>query len=168
MRRLVILAVVASVLVSPGTASAFGYSDSGFDPDDRTFFLDPDIRKTTRTVSVVNGTAYLKVSFWAYEYLGDWWDVRVNLDTRRGPRLDFRMDLHNSEDAGSDCSWQARASSDPKRWGDGAFKQIDDKASCRVLLSKVKPTKRIRWKLISVSRHGYETEFAPNGGGWYT
>jgi hypothetical protein len=41
-------------------------------------------------------------------------------------------------------------------------------ARCRVPAGTVRPTKRIRWKLISIT--GYEdgeTEYAPNNRGWY-
>src|SRR5262249_30832775 len=106
--RVIVAACIASlmVLLDGGVASAFGYGDTGFDPDDReAIWVDSDIRTTTRTVwQSESGRRFLTVRFSAYEELGVYWFIYVRLDSRNGRRTDYSMALFNEDQSGKGCS----------------------------------------------------------------
>jgi hypothetical protein len=165
----VVTLVFLTALATP--ASAFGYRDRGFDPDDRSSA--PDIRSTTRKVWVgPRGRAWLTIRLDAYGAFGLYWETIVRLDTRGGPLTDQRMTLGWLDLSGQRC--QVRGVH-PNPVVEGLFRQGDGVqvdstwASCRVPLRAVDPTKRIRWKVLGVdlSSDAEYDEFAPNGRGWY-
>jgi hypothetical protein len=172
--RLACVAVVTvALMMSAATAaSAFGYRDRGFDPDDRS--SGPDIRSTTRKVWVgPHGHAWLTIRLDAYTAFGLYWEAIVRLDAEGGPLADHRMTLHWLDLSGTRCGvrdvHRHRSVEGLFRQGDG-ISQDSTWASCRVPLRAVDPTKRIRWKVLGVDLYGGDTvydEFAPNGRGWY-
>jgi hypothetical protein len=162
-KRLIFAAVCVS-LVLPA-ASALAYEDRGFDPDDRSFVGDPDIRSTVRTVRTAGSGRVLSVRFRAHEGLGVYWSLTVLLDARGGRRVDHVMKLGNADQSGKGCVVSPRGR--PGEAVEGGFVQRGDMARCRVPVSLVQPTKRIRWKLRSPSGYSRRADVAPNGGGWY-
>ncbi len=121
-----IAVVCLTLMVVPlgaSAASAFGYRDTGFDPDDRRpVGFDPDIRSTTRRVwETVDGQRVLTIKFRAYEDLGVYWFVNVHLDSRGGPRWDYVMRLRNEDMSGKGCSLTKRG--DPGSSLAGRFHQ---------------------------------------------
>jgi hypothetical protein len=165
MKRLLISALGIALTFQAG--SAFAYQDTGFDPDDRVAMgFDPDIRSTTRFVwRDDQGLRWSKIRFTAYEPLGLYWFVTVRLDSRGGPRLDYIMRLANADQSGRGCSIYPRGK--PAQFVRGSFWQGGVAARCRVPLSFVHRTKRIRWKLRSPSGYSGDVDVAPNGGGFY-
>jgi hypothetical protein len=163
--RFVLALTIATLVVLPSSAAA--YWNRGYDPDDRKAVgFDPDVQTTTRRVfAKADGKRYLVVEFTAYEKLGLYWSVRVRLDARGDSTVDHDMVLYNLDQSGKGCRIHRLGSS---TWVRGDFLQHGDMARCRVPAGTVRPTKRIRWKLISIT--GYEdgeTEYAPNNRGWY-
>jgi hypothetical protein len=162
----VICILISAFLTMPGSAAA--YQDTGYDPDDRAVVGDdPDIRSTTRRVALAGDGRVLKIKVRAYEDLGVWWRMEVLLDSRRGPRFDFRLVLRNGDVGGSGCSLDRRGGGDD--FIEGSFRQAGDRTRCTVPARLVDPDKRIRWRIRSPS--GYDepesvTERAPDHG-WY-
>lgn len=154
------------------SASTFGYVDKGLDPDDRPIDRtsccqqDPDIRSSTRRVwEGKAGRRWLSVSFRAYEPLSGYWSVTVGLDSRGGRFVDHWM--HFGDDGLGQTSCFLGSG---KRLGTYHAPRFGDRASCRVPLRWVAPSKHIRWKLFSPK--GFEgtgvriDEYAPDRG-WY-
>jgi hypothetical protein len=155
------------------SASTFGYVDTGLDPDDRPIDRtsccqqDPDIRSSTRRVwEGKAGMHWLSVNFRAFEPLSGYWSVTVGLDSRGGRFVDHRM--HFGDDGLGQTSCFLGSG---KRLGIYHAPRFGDRASCRVPLRWVAPSKRIRWKLFSPK--GFEgtgvriDEYAPDRG-WYS
>jgi hypothetical protein len=166
MKRLVLTAMCVGLVLSAGPALA--YTDRGFDPDDRRVIgFDPDIRSTVRKVWTTDGSSRaLRVKFQAYERLGNYWSVMVFLDSRRGPKADYVIELDNADMSGKGCSVYPRGHRGQEV--PGSFRQRRDTALCRVRARLVDPTKRIRWRLRSPSGYVHDNvDIAPNGGGWY-
>jgi hypothetical protein len=157
--RLVPLLAATLVIALVSPASAFGYRATGFDPNDRGGSR-PDISSTSRKVwAGSNGHSYLTVTIRTYEALPSWFDARVGLDSRGGLLRDLRMHIWNNGADGHGCDVEARK---------GAFREHGRWASCRVPLRYVHPTKRIRWKVLSLA--GFDVgnpDYAPNDRGWY-
>jgi hypothetical protein len=161
-----ITAITLGVCVVVQVSTAQAYRDVGYDPDDRPVELDPDIRSTTRFVGKLHNKRVLAIAVRAYEDFGLWWRIDVRLDARTGPRADYVMRLWNRDTGGLGCDLRRIGESDTGR---GVFRQSGRKVSCQVFIERVKATKRIRWKLVSPSGHsGGISEYAPNGGGWYS
>ena len=159
-----IFALVASL---PGWAAA-DYRDTYRDPDDRPpVGTDPDLRSTSRRVVTVNGRRILVVSVRAYEEFDIAWNITTRLDSKDGPRRDFVMYIYDADQSGRGCRfYPAGQSGDFIR---GRFTQAADRVACRVRLGLVEATKRIRWKLTSITQwKGGRDDHAPNGGGWYS
>ena len=157
--RLVPLLAATLVIALASPASAFGYRATGFDPNDRGGNR-PDISSTSRKVwAASNGHSYLTVTIRTYEDLPSWFDALVVLDSRGGPLRDLRMHIWDNGDDGHGCDVEGK---------EGAFRERGRWASCRVPLRYVHPTKRIRWKVLSVA--GFDVanpDYAPNDRGWY-
>lgn len=160
-RGLVALLFIGLLGIPQGWASA-EYADTAFDPDDRRVLaLDPDIRSTTRRVTVRDGHRFLTIAFHAYEALGDYWFVRTRLDSRAGPERDYKMLIANEE--GGACLLY-RPHEDSVR---GKFSQASHRAACRIPARFVRPTKQIRWKIFSPSGYSHgNKEYVPNDGRW--
>jgi hypothetical protein len=161
---------VAARTTDPGRIR---YRDTGFDPDDRPNVddygvRDPDIRSSTRMVSVDQDGRWLLVKFRTYDYLLGYWTVRVYLDVRGGPSKDRRMRLRDTGTGQAGCSFQVRPGG---AWLRGEYRDLAslDGAWCRVPLRWVHPTKRIRWTLFSpksLESGNRIDEYAPDLG-WY-
>lgn len=150
-------------IVAPAAQAA--YSDVGYDPEDRTGPGDRDIRRSLRRVYPVEGRRALKIKIHTYEDLGWWWWFDVYIDSRGGSRHDYVMQIVNGDMNGNSCG-VARRGSD--RYQEGRFRQAGTWTSCRVPASKVHPTKRIRWRIVSreISAERPPLDRAPNHG-WY-
>lgn len=153
------------------------YVDTGYDPDDVPIDegsccqQDPDVRSTTRKVATsTKGGRSLFITFRAYEPLEGYWTVHVLLDTRGGPRADAKMRLADSGVGPTRCGVRFLAQG-PRRQGILQLPRFGDRATCRVPLRWVHPSKRIRWKLVSPAGvEGTEPgvdEYAPDDRGWY-
>src|SRR4051812_41165771 len=111
---LAVLLAISIVLGLANAAYAFGYRDTGLDPNDRGSKR-PDIRSTTRKVwAAPNGHRYLTVTLRTYEDLPSWWTAAIALDSRRGSLRDFRMETWNNGADGHGCVIDTSA---------GAFRQ---------------------------------------------
>jgi hypothetical protein len=180
----VIASLLAPAFLVPAASAAeqsgpeVHYADVGFDPDDRPVDetsccqQDPDIRWTNRKVWIDRRErAWLTITFQAYEIFTGYWSVIARLDSRGGPRADYRMPVR---DGGSlvECSITSIRSS-VTRQGTARQALSDGRpATCRVPLSFIRRDKRIRWRLVSppeVPGEGSEPgiyEYAPDSG-WY-
>ena len=163
--RVVLATILATLLLTP--APALAYRDKGHDPDDRPALgFDPDIRATVRSVWLTEHAGrQLRVKFRAYERLGVWWFVNVRLDSRGGPQVDYVIFLSDQDLGGSGCAIRRGLPGPPV---EGSFSQERDRASCRVPARLVRPTKKIRWKLVSPSGYDGTSDAAPNGSRWFT
>jgi hypothetical protein len=160
-RAFPVLVVTALVLGSASSAAA--YQDTGHDPDDRPHGpQDPDIHRTKRRVFSTPDGRMLKIRVRAYGEFGFWWEMDVALDSRGGSAVDFRMWIQNNDNSGRVC-WIFPAGH-PGQGHSGHFRQDGDLASCRVRARFADPNKQIRWKIVSESRFGGETERAPDQG----
>ncbi|HTG48651.1 MAG TPA: hypothetical protein VK646_13460 [Actinomycetota bacterium] len=167
MRRIAVLLVLClAALVVPARAATTS-TKVGFDPDDRPRLgSDPDLRSTWRTVRRgPHGHGWLTVAFRAYEPLGVFWFVNVFLDTRGGPRWDYRMNLIDADLSGRGCWLRSRL--DRSLNQRSRFRMGGDHASCTVPIGSIVRTKPIRWRLVSPSGSNGIADVAPNGGGWY-
>jgi hypothetical protein len=171
MRRALTAVLVLSIVLASDVAQ--GYEDTGFDPDDRaqTAFDvgsgDPDIRSTTRKVwRADSGRRRLKIRVRTYDLINFGWEVEVLLDSRAGPRRDAVM--HIMDDESEDRCWiHPRARPGQSYEGTERIPEpiTSHRASCVVPLSEVRPTKRIRWRLRSISWWVEDNpERAPNRG----
>lgn len=176
------VALAATALTLPSSATTRErrdpvYLDTGYDPDDVPIDegsccqQDPDVRSTTRKVATnTNGGRSLFITFRTYEPLEGYWTVRVFLDTRGGSHTDAKMRLADSGGGPTRCGVRFLAEG-PRRQGTLHLPRSGDRATCRVPLQWVHPTKRIRWRLYSVpGLEGTEPgvdEYAPDDRGWY-
>ena len=150
--------------------------DTGYDPDDIPIDegsccqQDPDVKSTSRKVATGTRGRSLFMTFRTYERLQGFWTVRVPLDTRGGPRVDARMSLRDSGVGPTRCGVRFLAKG-PRRQGTLNLPLFGRRATCRVPLRWVHPSKRIRWKLHSLAGvEGTEPgvdDYAPNDRGWY-
>lgn len=173
------VAAVLALLIEAPAASAFGYDDTGYDPNDRAkgtncCYIDPDFRSSTRKVWVdPHGRAWFTLTFRTYDWLtGGPYEAIVKLDSRGGPLAEFRM--HFFDSGGGPpifCSLTSVASgrhrrgvlTGPQFGSEGSGKR----ASCRVRLSWLKPNKRVSWTLYSPPVLGKDEDYAPGRGSWY-
>lgn len=183
--RWIVALVFVSVMCGPLPAALAGepqvrYEDTGYDPDDRPIDetsccqQDPDIRASTRKIWVDRlGHGLLTINFRAFEYLRGYWTVIARLDSRGGPRADYRMKLYERGDGPIFCWTISRRSSSRQhgeaRWlPNSAASAVG--AACDVPLRFIRRDKRIRWWLFSpLGFEGKESridEFAPDRG-WY-
>jgi hypothetical protein len=183
-RGSVVLAVVAITTVGLASSAFAGastprdpvYVDTGYDPDDipvdegSCCQRDPDIRSTTRKVATGTNGRSLFITFRTYERLLGYWAVRVRLDTRGGPDADAHMALRDSGVGPTRCGVRFLAWG-PRRQGTLHLPRGGHRATCRVPLRWVHPSKRIRWKLLSpAGAEGTEPgvdEYAPDDRSWY-
>ena len=158
-RRVFGLALIG-VLMSPATAWA--YSNTGFDPND--VGTVPDVRSTARVVSQENGHRTLRVIVVAYE---NWpnprtgFNVNVPLDTRGGSGVDAHLFMFSGQDVA--CV----VSRNHSRIG-VKFAVRGDRIVCRAPTRLLEPTKRIRWKIIASNVRFRNPDYAPNDRGWYS
>ena len=154
------------------------YVDVGHDPNDRNYDetsccqQDPDIRWTTRKLWVdERDRAWLTIKFQAYEIFTGYWSVIARLDSRGGPRADYRLQVRDDGSVVT-CSITSRRTSDVRRGQARQGLSSGRPATCRVPLGFVHRDKRIRWRLFSpaeVPGEGSEPssdEYAPDRG-WY-
>ncbi len=178
---LAVVAITTAALTSPASAATPAerdpvYVDTGYDPDDVPIDegsccqQDPDVRSTTRKVTTGTNGRSLFITFRTYERLLGYWTVRVRLDTRGGPHTDAHMALRDSGVGPTRCGVRFLAEG-PRRQGTLRLPQGGRRATCRVPLGWVHPSKRIRWRLLSpAGLEGTEPgvdEFAPDDRGWY-
>ena len=165
-RRVIVIASVFVMMVPSSAVAAAIYRDTGYDPDDvgtRDGVSLPDIRSTTRRLSLIDGRRVLAIIVRSY---GDWpgFRVEVRLDTKGGPQLDAFMLLSNA--SGDVCLvWNKGDRSGAIR---GRFAIRGDRTACRVPVRFFAPDKRIRWKVRATAPDGAaEVDDAPDNRGWY-
>lgn len=177
MRRAVLAILTASLMAQAGPALA--YPDIGRDPEDSGGgFL--DIRSSARRVWTREGgaTRWLLVRWRSNGEYAFIWRVRVLIDSRAGPGVDYVMKIAEWDQApDSRCNVRPRPGR-PGEYVEGTFpfSWIVDPTihgvSCQVRSSSVHATKRIRWRLVSQTNLGASggptvVDHAPNGGRFY-
>lgn len=177
-----VVALAAAALVPPASATSSArrdavYKDTGYDPNDvpvdegSCCQQDPDVRSSTRKVATnSSGGRSLYITFRTFDSLQGYWTVQVFLDTRGGPQADAKMRMHDTGVGPFRCGVRFLAQGPRRRGKLTLIAGGGDRATCRVPLRWVRPTKPIRWRLVS--RAGVEgtepgvDEFAPDRG-WY-
>jgi hypothetical protein len=167
LRRIVLAGLTFALVAAFAGEAAADYRDTYLDPDDRpNVGTDPDIRSTTRQVATVNGRRALIVSIRIFERFKPRWNFKAHLDSKDGPRRDFVMYIFDGDQSGRGCRFHPAGR--PRDFIRGRFTQIDDRVACRVRFGLVDATKKVRWRLTSISEwKGGRFERAPNDGGWF-
>ena len=168
MRRAFIVALSVALLVQAG--AAYAYSDKGTDPEDAGGgFL--DFRSSVRRVRTdEQGRRWLRIKFISYGPYRYVWRVRVFLDSRGGPRYDYKMNMWDFDQSGRGCDVRPRAGRPGKLVSGMYWTDFKYWATCRVRLGAVHPTKRIRWRLVSIEENRSDprvVDHAPNGIDFY-
>ena len=168
MRRLIVGALAASLVVAflpgPAVRADFGYRDSGTDPDD----VDPfeyvvDLRATTRKIwQDDHGHRWLSVTIWGHHHLGKDWEVVASIDARGGSLRESRI-YFIGLGVDTRCVWFDGDDSETF-----PIFRSGSRATCRIPLRLIAPTKRIRWRLRSPfpATYGNTVDLAPDVG-WY-
>jgi hypothetical protein len=171
MRRAFLALLTVAIVMEAGPVLA--YRDVGLDPEDAGGgFL--DIRRSVRATGTDDaGRRWLRVGFRSNGEYAFIWRVRVYLDSRDGPRFDYIMGLWEFDQSGGrGCAVHPRAGRPGKRV-EGTFRVNESDPEkgvrCRVRLGAVHPTKRIRWRLVSIDPGPPPdvVDRAPNGGAFY-
>jgi hypothetical protein len=169
MRRALIAVLTAALVVQAGPA--FAYRDVGTDPEDSGGgFL--DFRRSVRATRTGHeGRRWLSIRFVSYGEYEFIWRVRVSLDSRGGPRSDYKMVLWDFDNSGRGCAVHPRPGRPGERvsgtYGVGG---LQHGARCRVPLGAVHASKRIRWRLVSIDENRTRpriVDHAPDGGAFY-
>ena len=152
MRRLLLAGLTAALVAQGGPVAAREYTDSGWDPADsggERLDISTSQRKVWTRES--DGTSWLVVRFSSHGNNGIDWRVRVWLDSRAGPRADYIMTMNEFDmSPSSGCNVHPRPGR-RGRWVRGVFiGRLTSEPGCRVPLRAVHPSKRIRWRLISI------------------
>jgi len=172
-----VLLLMSIIALAVPAASAFGYRDIGYDPDDiprdptSCCQQDPDIRSTTRKVRAAgDGRAWLSITVRIFEEFLGYWDMRVQLDSRGGSRVDYKMKIWDTGTGEAGCTVRRRGRS---RATSGLLRltTFTDEVTCVVPFRIVRANKRIRWRVHSIpGREGSGPrihEHAPRRHGWY-
>jgi hypothetical protein len=164
-----LLAVCVLIGVAPATATVID-RDVGFDPNDVPALpaIDPDIRSTTRKLTVQDGRRTLSLVVRFYDPQG-WWPLWIRLDARGGPRVD-----HIVSTFGDECYvWpKGRRHDGVEVRGDVRSGARGGRVVCRMPARLVSPTKSIRWKVLTKYPDGdpgdtFEVDHAPSNHGFY-
>ena len=179
MKRLIFATLFVSLILPASAASSLTqsdlvYIDTGFDADDipdeqgaDDFQRDPDIRSTTRKVTVEDaGGRSLSVVVKTYEAFLGYWRIVARLDSRGGPRADARMTLSDDGAGTFGCRVRFLSSREAHR-GTLRLELLGDRAVCHAPLRWVHPNKRIRWNLFSRAAGNGIDEYAPSDHTWY-
>lgn len=131
------------------------YRDVGYDPKDEPKWERLDIRMSSRTVFHTSGTRYLRISVRGELDFSevDWLSVEARLDTRRGPRWDYRL-VFSLGDLGSgspDRCLVAKRGDDLTRTGERLRFNGAGAMRCRLAAAELRITHRVRWRLLSFS-----------------
>lgn len=166
LRAVALVAIILGLLPQ----QAYAYTDRGFDPNEpgRESSYSLDIRSSRLTLVRADDERRLIVRLDVYgpQDMGNWWDARVQLDTRDGPAADFLMRIWNWDMTGHGCS--VEPSEDPDAAVKGHFRQVEDWAKCRISAASIEKDKRIRWSIRIASHNKPEKRLdrAPDQG-WY-
>ena len=172
MRRFVFWLPAASLFLAcmlatapPASATVIdrdiGYDERDIEPRPG---RDPDIRSTTRKLTVNDGRRVLAIIVRFYEHHPRF-SLEIRLDALGGPSVDHFMSVVD------ECNV----------WRKGHHRDLVEGKShlrggrfvCRVPARAVSPTKSIRWKVRTRvpdgSRRGteFEIDYAPSNRGWY-
>jgi hypothetical protein len=163
-RASIMVALVGSLVWgASGMASATSiYKSAGRDPDEATV-KHGDIQTTTRSVwQSASGRRYLTVAFWEYkgQEVGGAFGETFYLDTRGGGRPDYGIGV--GEDEGGNAGCGLYSTTTHHRWhGD----LIKGPWGCRVLMSHMVVSKRIRWRLhVESLDYANHSDDAPDAG----
>ena len=166
-RLLPALLVVACVLASAPAANATvidrdtGYDERDIEPRPG---RDPDIRSTTRKLTVNDGRRVLAIIVRFFEDHPRF-ALEIHLDARGGPGVDHIMSVQ------TECNvWRKGHRHDLV---EGTSHLRGGRFVCRVPARAVSPTKPIRWKVRTKVPDGsrrateFEIDYAPSNRGWY-
>jgi hypothetical protein len=148
---LVVLAAALAVLLV-ATPSFADYKDTGFDPNDSSGDL--DVQATTRRVWLgPTGTRWFAISIRMYDQIGREQDVRILLDSRRGPRKDGRLSISKVEGpAVCDLS----LFDFEEGWIEEA-RVVGRRMRCQFEFRHLHADKHVRWRMLSPAPSIYET-----------
>lgn len=125
---------------------------------------DPDIRSTTRKLTVDDGRRVLAIIVRFYEHHPRF-ALEIHLDARGGPPVDHLMSVQ------TECNvWRKGHRHDLV---EGKSHLRGGRFVCRVPARAVSPTKSIRWKVRTKVPDGsrrateFEIDYAPSNRGWY-
>jgi hypothetical protein len=158
--------LVVLLALTPATAVVID-RDTGFDANDvpPNGHIDPDIRSTTRKLTVDDGGRQLSIVVRFYERHGGW-PLWIRLDARLGPRVD-----HIVSTFGDSCFVWPKGH---KRDGVEVRAEAHGRRFvCRMPARLVSPTKSIRWKVRTKVPDGssrdstFVIDYAPSDRGWY-
>ena len=172
MRRFLLAGLTVALVAQGGPVVAREYLDSGWDPaDSGGERLDISTSRRKVWTRETDGTRWLVVRFHTYGSNGIDWRVRVWLDSRAGPHADYIMTVSEFDmSPSSGCNVHPRPGRRGK-WVNGVFLRFVAEPGCRVPLGAVHPTKRIRWRLISLDYSGIGgkevIDHAPDGVRFY-
>jgi hypothetical protein len=166
----VLIGVVVPVSARATTTTSAGQVDyyaHGWDADDDTRWA-PDVRRSLREVVTTPAHRWLVVRVTSFEPWGDWWRMHVDLDSRNGPKADFRLEMHNGDmDWPAGCSVKRIGSGTHGRTTRGRFHQEGNSVGCKIPVVRVHPDKHIRWRIATWSLNsGQGSDRAPDRG-WY-
>jgi hypothetical protein len=148
---LMVLATALAVLLTAPTSFA-DYKGKGFDPNDSSGDL--DVQATTRRVWLgPTGTRWFAISIRMYDQIGREQDVRVLLDSRRGPRKDGRLSFYKADGP----AWCELGLFDfPGGWSAEA-RVVGRRMRCQFEFRHLHADKHVRWRMLSPAPSIYET-----------
>lgn len=168
-----VAAVMVAVSFTPAQAEATGsavtasrviYTDTGYDPvGDAGRYPQMDITESSRALVRRHGVRYLRiiVHFGVDEVINYYAGAIVRLDTQRGPRADFTMNLYSWDMSGSGCRvW--RSGERPRDVSRLPLGLNGEAMTCRVPARDLRLDKRVRWRVLNGN------DRAPDGGAWYS
>ena len=147
----VMLAASVALLLS-ATPSLADYKDTGVDPNDSSGEL--DVQATTRRVWLgPRGTRWFAISIRMYDEIGREQDVRILIDSRRGPRKDGRLSIHKADGP----AWCELGVFDfPGGWT-AAARVVGRRMRCQFEFRHLHADKHVRWRMLSPAPSDFET-----------
>jgi hypothetical protein len=144
--------VAASLAVLLTAAPSLAdYKDTGHDPNDSTGEL--DVQASTRRVWLgPNGVRWFALSIRMYDEIGRRQDVRILLDSRRGPVKDARLSISKVEGPAA-CSLVLFDFQEG--WGDEA-RVVGRRMRCQFEFRNLHADKHIRWRILSPAPSDFE------------
>jgi hypothetical protein len=152
-RRFVLVLLAAGLAVLLAAAPSFAdYKDTGFDPNDSSGDL--DVQATTRRVWVgPTGTRWFAISIRMYDQIGREQDVRILLDSRRGPRKDARLSIFKADGP----AWCELKFFDLSGGWSAEARVVGRRMRCQFEFRHLHADKHVRWRMLSPAPSIYET-----------
>jgi hypothetical protein len=168
-RSVAIAATIGAVVtVGADPASAYGYKDAYYDPQESAV-THVDVHKTTRFIwQGKNGTRYLTVVVWGWDeqQFAGTFGITIDLDTTGDERPDYGIGIDSGEDGALGCGIYAMGGG-PDWEGQLVVRPVRA-TGCRVMYRQITVTKRIGWRVLATdfSVGGGDDDTVPDWGGW--